>query len=498
VYGCRVRDDNGRYGVQIVREAGSKDFERRSLGFDGLPVLEGLVASESFKHVATNILMSEYYGVSNQRTVDTNGVFSCFCQVSHNGYSMKNWALNRQGRPISLSKTHSAYVSVFERNIQGQLLSVSYFDAEESPVLDSSIHVHSINYHYGPSGRFIGLEYKGLNEELVEPFGLGYAVMEEKYDKQARKLRQAYFDSELKPVRHKSYGMYVLEIVFNPKGQPILELPLDQSNKPMAPGVSSQSYFRISYPASNQTLVMCFDTNGCPAGNWKNGKSVGYRIDREQNGRFIRQLSLDQRTNIVMSESWECAVIESVSDVSNRVFETRFLNEYGMLTNVEGGYAVVNRIIDRHGRLQELSFFDSKRRAVKGLNGYWKRVIRYDAYGNVCEEAYVAPNGKPFPFWRKCSKKVFVRNRFGDTLEERYYDKNRRLAADWVGVAIVRRRYFQNGLLFEEIGYDAAGRPFTGSRFRYENDGKAVIRIPFRVGPDSTEIYDQDARGGYR
>lgn len=400
----------------------------------------------------------------------------------------------------------------YERNKAGQLLCVTYLDAQGAPH-NSRYGVAGESYEYDGQGHLLlntsfniegdivrsesgyaqtSMTYDGKGNLIVVQYldengapcncSDGFSKIEMNYDKQGFMTHVQFFNAKGEPAFLKESGIHDIRYEQDSQGRRVSESYYDEKGE-LAYCLQGFAQGMMAYDEQGRrTMIAFYDTEGNLT--YGIGGFADSRIYYDANG-------YKETVNYLDTSGW---IIDSISyqyDNNGNVLREEYCDGGGSL--FLEGVAIVEFTYDSAGNQTSVSFKDRNDEPCTNEDGYGSVKWEYEN-GNKVSERYYSPQGTPINVYgyHECQTSYDER---GNPIQYTYYDEEGELVQN--GIAICEMKTDQYGNLLTTSYYDASGEPvqfndgdnsFYKSEYAYDQRGNQVRETIYSL----TGIYDHN------
>ncbi|HXS17387.1 MAG TPA: hypothetical protein VN764_09365, partial [Polyangiaceae bacterium] len=489
-------NDDGVFRTVHQYDARGLELNRRLFGVLSQPVLSkelGCHGVDFSYDVHGNTERSSYLGQDGKPIVAGEGV--AVRERRYLGYDRlgEEYGFDTDGRKVRFRE--GFHREVREYDASGRLIKRRYLGEHDEPVLHENGYAE-IQYIYhatsnnrsasvrsGDSDGEDELRYLGTHGELVRS-RFGYARRETVYSPDGLIKTQAYFGQDgLLIANREGYARvekeYTREVgqrtittrLFSPEGRPVLgqrdgaqfaTMKVTVNAFGLATDVSYEMPSGQPAPQSNgcSALKLAYDTRGnlvetqCYLGT---SKAFFRAVEGTLGGYHALHAEYDPQGNVLFLET---------------------LGRDGALTVNGSRFARQNFSYDSSGRLVSLWNSDTEQHAIESREGWARRELRYDEFGNVVQESYYGADTK-LKAVNGVARHVASYDESGHLLSASRFDAGNK------ELSTVRYEYDRRGLLHMQKA-ERDGKPIaipgTGwyrSEFRYDPWGRLLVQLNY-------------------
>lgn len=496
---ARIRDVNGQL---IMQKTFSYNLDEGQIAVDYQQPNNSSLAFSATADM-TNSYLNADAGRSDivrlLNTYDENGFLleSLYCQDNRN-------------HPACDS--NGIYGVKYERNKVGQILCITYLDANGAPH-NSRYGVAGTSCEYDRKGHLllsttfnvegdivrsdngyaqISMTYDRKGNPIVVHFldengapcnsSKGYSEAEMDYDKQGFMTHVQFFDAKGEPAFLNETGIHDIRYEHIVQERIVIESYYDEKGKP---AYCLQGYAQAMMVYDEQGRLVqfvCNDTEGNPT--YGIDGFAGFRIRYDANGyeKTVNYLGTGER--IISSIFYQY-------DSNGNVLRQEYYDNGGSL--ISEGTAILEFTYDSSGNQTSLSFKDKNNEPCTNEDGCGSVKWEYEN-GNKVSERYYSPKSDPINVsgYHECRTSY---DEQGNPIQYTYYDREGELVQS--GVAICEMQTDQYGNLLTTSYYDANGKPaqfndgdnsFYKSEYEYDQWGNRIRETIYSL----TGIYDHN------
>lgn len=370
----------------------------------------------------------------------------------------------------------------YEYNIPGQLMAVTYTDAEGNPVLNYDGYAKK-EFTYNENGNLMGIYYY---DNSLEPCNClqGYSYVIIGYDARGFHKEQTFYDTKMNPVlgafgyateeyENDKRGNQVLIRVFDTDGNPIVALPEDTSRY-----TSGFSIMRNSYNNENMLIRQSYYNEKDEPMNSSEGFAA-LEVTYDAMDRVHEVSYFDINGEPTKCNSGFEKFIKEYNEF-NLVTEWRYCNFDGTLTDTEWGFSRMVCEYDSNRNVNMLSYYDTSDRPVITSSNLARQELVWDDRGFVVAIKNYDTQGAPIISNLGYAERQSEYNDNGYMTKDANYDENGKLIlVDDFGYARMEKTYDASGNCTEEVYYGADDQPAINptvgySRFKGRYDGNGA------------------------
>lgn len=445
-----------------------------------------------------------------------------------NTYIGRLWTETRYydyfGCPVLHKDTGYAQIRNEYSDIDGRLLSQSFYDVDGQPVVSKKYGCARMTFTYDGFGNLTETRYYDANDRLACRSDLGYAMRRSEYDGFGQCVYNYYYgeDGSLSAnttyrcagfmykygnnqvkisyigsdggfmMRHDlGYAAVVLE--YDNMGNVIRESYFDQNDEPTVGTQEGYAVCESRYDGANCIEKRFLDTQG----QVTFGRNVGYAIVRYQyddQGRCVAEQYYDADDQPVISQKYQCGGRKFAYDKKGNRTDTWYVGLDGEpVCRRDLGHAHAHSEYDGLGNQTHVSYFDAKEvaMAIKG-EGYASCRMEYDNMGNCVERRYFDTQGSPVLCGDGGYASIrFVYDDYGQCVSESYFGTE--------GQPVISRKYQSAN---REFAYDSRGNNIettyiglNGMPLNREDYGYAEVRWDYDAFGNEVEVSYYDGEG---
>ncbi len=491
--------------VSTVDDHG-RETETRYYGPDGNPALHS-----DGNHVVRrkyddrgNVTEFSFFGV-NQRPILVKGGFAVRrIRYDEEGRQVEERCFGRDGEPCLHKEGYHGYTAKFDErgyrsersyfgvddgrvyhkagvararflhDDQGREIEARYFGANNEPCLHKEGN-HAIRRRYDGRGNLIQQEFLGLKDELVYVPAKGFARSLAEYDARGLQRRQLLFGPDGKPCLHPDGNAGVVHTL-NERGH-VAEytyLGLDGEPAPLPLGVTR---IATAYTATGKVVEKRYlDAKGQPVVTRDGYSRITIAYDLRGNETERACFGIDNRPCLFQGKFARIRYLHDAQD--NRV-EQRLFGKDGTPASVDGHH-LLRMKYDARGNMIEQAYFDTAGKPCRHTDGNHALRFTYDERDRVARLDYLGTNGKP----------VAWRGQMASSL--RSYDARDNLTElRFLGVS--GKPTLVNGVHKRTTRYDPQDRPLVVTRHGVDGRPFAETRHDTE-GPIEEVAFDKDGR----
>lgn len=214
----------------------------------------------------------------------------------------------------------------------------------------------------------------------------------------------------------------------------------------------------------------------------------GVKLSRDTFGRVIKEEYLDASGNPTVDARGIAGELRTY-DTHGREVEYATFDVAGQ-PSARKGHSIVRHVWSGTGRLRETRYLDASGKLAVGPDGWAMWRPEYDARGHVTHNHYFDTDGLPGHSTEAYEVEAFVIDRFGRVREITYTDRARRHVNKRVGkaaYAIDKREFDRYGNKADQSYFDAQGRPTVGPegmhrlRWSYNEQGQLQAQARYHT-----------------
>jgi len=403
--------------------------------------------------------------------------------------------------------------SRFEYDAVGNVTRITFFDAQDQPVVASNLGLAGIERTYDAHGNLTSLAFLGPDRRLTPgPTGPAKVTVEWKGD--GRSLTR-FYGANGKPAP--ASRIFQRQQTWNRIGLVVEETYLDDKGT-ITRADDGCASVRLGYDDhSNINAVQCLDEHGNPttsingfstlrsthdeAGNLLLTTAFDIRgaagqlndtyasIQRTYNefGKLARETFLDARGKPVGNRTG-CATLTHEYDTSGNEVTSACLDAANQPAMHVQGYSAIRMKYDDRRLEVERAFVDARDRPTMTFEGWAALRYEYDQRGYLTRQACFDAGGRPVKSVYGYASARVKHSAAGQTLEVAYFDESGRpIIASRFGAAVRRWAYDDAGRVAELTTHDGEGRliqnaqGFSTMRFSYDEYSREIGRTVFDV-----------------
>jgi len=348
----------------------------------------------------------------------------------------------------------------------GNATRIEYFDKDQNPIVVelSPIDVDQvfgaiIEIESDSLGDYTQFSYFDVNgNALFNKFGISSIKIETNQEKNS--IRDKFFGIDGKPILNR-WGTAENEFIYDHTGQ-LIEQRYFGINSETINNIYGYHIVKLQYDDNgNKISESYFDIDNNPVlKNFINGQLGGYHKhiwEWDKNG--------NQKTNIFLDTD------------SNLVFNSQ-------------NFAIWRAKYDEFGHQVELAYYGNNEEPVNGPEGYFKFKTSFSSKGDSALQEYYDVNNQPTKNLDGCYKKILLKDKMENNIEERYMDGNGKLMISNLGSAIVRAKYDLQGHRIEKTNYG-----LQGERICDKYMGAHKVTAEYDILGNTIEIAFWDTQG---
>lgn len=396
---------------------------------------------------------------------DENGQ-PCTCSK---GYSSMHYHYDEYGRPIRIhyrnrdggpASSTGYTICCYQYDGLGKITKGAYYNEHNQPVIDPHTGIASFTCEYDKDGRKIRERFFDTDGTPYPCSGLNVAIIEWSYtsNNQVNMLR---FRNEQGQLCTCTYGYAIKLNIFEANGSLKEEAFYNHDcsivfkTKRIKTGVDiTCSQIRNENHLYRGHALSLLKTSYTP--HWIGREHVF--ISYNENGNPIEESVYGSDGKLFKHIFSSYAKITYSYNADGKLIEEAFCNEYGNLClNKRNGYAQKTYSYTTDGKLIEETFYDDDGNLyLYEVDGYARKVYSYDSDGKLTEEVFYDNEGNLcLNLSDQYTKKVCSYNSNGNLTEETFYDREGNLCLNYIGeYARKSYTYDANGKLTEETFYD--------------------------------------------
>lgn len=384
-----------------------------------------------------NIIEAVYFDTNGNRVACKDGGYASYKSNYENGNWVESRYYDTKGQPMICSDRGYTIVKNTYDDLR-QMILQEYFAIdpdtnEEIRVVSSKWHCAGFRYEYDSMGNLKRIEYLGIEDgELMIRSNLGYAMMEQDYDK----------------------GKLVAEHYFDTQGQPIL--------------AKDEGYasFKAVYEKGRWMESRYYDTEGNPTLRADRGFAiVKNEYDEFGKKRRICYYGIDEKP--IISSYFHCAGFEYDYDTLDNLYKIRYLGmDDKLMVRSDLGYAQIERIYD-HGEIVNEAYLDKEGYYTPQKEGGFASFKAIYKDGLLVENCFFNTRGEPMIETEKGY--AYIKNTYnpaGQKISSRFYGTD--------GETLMISNY-----------YHSAG-------FDYQYDAKGNQEYVYYIGLDGEQMTEND------
>ena len=318
------------------------------------------------KYIYKNNLLIEirYLSYTNQLCNNANGV----AIIKYKRYDDKNrFSLLKEmtffdadNKPV-ISQNYDCHKVIYEYNERGNQLSVAYYGTD-GEALTNRYGGYKNRYHYNENDEMISSEIIGLNDE---PTNNAYGVAKTEYSyKNGWTIKQTRYDEKDNIAKSTSAGdgVAVIKYEYDDMGNETKRSYYDENNNPIS---NTSGYHTVAYqysPAGMLISLKYLDKYDSPMND--NYGIHNYKYVKDGKGNTIQEAYFS-KDNV------------PVKDEHDEVYMLKYKH-------------------DEYGREISRSFWQDSITKMVRWNGYHEQVNKYNAEGQVTEAIYLDDKGNSF------------------------------------------------------------------------------------------------------
>lgn len=434
-------------------------------------------------------LETRLYNEKDEAMEDSEGAFLTKYEYDEYGNILSSSFFDKKERPVDISGLYHKQEREYDQNYN--CVRAKFFDKKgNAATIDGVISQYRMKYN--PWGAVSEISYYNTKGKPTRDANLVAGTRYEYDDKTGQQTKVEYFDRDGKSltlyigsdVKHASNvdrykdGNLVESIYYDVDGKPVRRIVLKYDSR----GNYTQRYF---------------ETDGKLDGAVEN-----YKYDDNNNQVEVWYTTLtNQPTNC--SQGYHKAKFKY--DEMGNLIESTFWSTNGQRAVDTDGTHKNTYIYDRFGQTVETRVTDAAGRSVKGISS---RKSKYDDFGNEIEQTWHDNSGRlavPSGFTWARMKKTY--DKHGRNIKLEYYDakgnpvevngaSKYEAAYDERGNMVKQKKYNRQGLYLVEVNkYNSQGKNteyyVTDANNRLTDDGKLVLEYESDgVTPKEIKLYD--------
>ena len=348
------------------------------------------------------LIREDVLGTDQKLINSVNGYASCVYTYDSEGHISDIEHYDEDGKRTSNEEGVSRFHYVHEN---GVVTEISYFGTEDEPVCDST-YVHRKELIYDEFGRPVRENYYGTDGRRTF-CNECYSAYIQDLDAYGRPVRVVYLDTEDHPCRNAKYAQAVTLYEYDAAGHITLET-YQRTDVYDDPELACQA--EAAYDEYGRLISTV----------WRNGYGEpvadswgACRIDHFYDG----QSREAGRVYYYNQTETPAEIEKNIYGENGQILETDILDGSENLT-----YALVYEY-DETGSLISETVLNAQRQIDQSITGYASHFMEYDENGRVSREWYCDETGNRTEHTGKgfCERRI-KRNRFGQIVEESYYD----------------------------------------------------------------------------
>ena len=373
----------------------------------------------------------DFGNVVKAATFDANKGLICE-KGSRIAYTLMNYNYNEKGLEIKESFYGIDGVAVMteegwfanstEYDDKGRPVKVNYWNKEGKPFGIEGTEVSEQHFEYDIDGHIISESYFDANGNLTEKEG--YASLHFEYDDKGNPVKLSYFDAQNAPA-----STQPAEIIFeyDEQGNETKRSAYDKD------GHLTINKFGYAVEASDYnefgSLVkkIFYDAKGSLTKG-----PFGYAVatcDYNQYGNISRECFYDESQNKILPDSgYACASFEY--DENGNATRTVFEGINGKAIKINKGFSEKRNEYDEKGNVIEEKYFDTNGNPVIADSfGFASLKKKYNKQNEVIEESYYDTDGKPIMSFEGLATGIRKFDDFGNLIEVAFFDTTGLLVA---------------------------------------------------------------------
>lgn len=228
-------------------------------------------------------------------------------------------------------------------------------------------------------------------------------------------------------------------------------LPLDRSSS----GVTGMGFVWSAEGLPSE--VRFLDRNGRPRAD--DAGVAGYRLEHDSQGNVLKYECLARDGSAGWHRIGRYSVISQSHDQSGNLTEKTFADSTGKpVLESQSWISMMKSTFDASGNEIEVECLGPDRQPLLNRNG-WSRIVRTFNRGNLVEEAFYDPAGKPVPAKSGFAKATYEHDSRGNIVSEHYFDADSKPCPNKSGTASTVRTFDSADNPTSEAYFDASGKP---------------------------------------
>ena len=424
-----------------------------------------------------------YFGADGSRIALENGVSGYNAVYLNKSIKTDEQWLDVDDKLMVNGKTGYAHV-VREVDKAGNIIKVSFYDAEEDPVMAGGF--ASVTREYDRNGNMclesyydtdgepialadgycaVGFTYDSAGNKLTERYydmhgrlvmnARGYAGIDRSFDKYGNVIREAFIDEDGE-LHANGIGFAVVTRLFDRKGNKLEEAYFNADGYPFYP--ADRGYARVRYVYDN-------------AGNITSARYFGRKNDRRDlggysgydaawvNGKRVMEAFVDENDDLSVNEEKGFALVYHDYDEDGNEIATRYYDEKRLPIEV-GGAAQILRIFDENGNVTAEKRYNADGELIINAAGWAWIEKTYDDQGHAATETYINADGDPMTIGGYAT----VQRGFdadGNTIRAAYFDLEGNAVLLPKGYAALARQDSDDGKIVKTEYLGLNGEPVT-------------------------------------
>jgi len=465
-----VSDIDGLFGREYIVDQKGRVIEERYLGHDRTPKANktGLAIKKFEYDKNDDWTKVTYFAANGELSSDGNDCPVVALDYDKWGNRIKETYYDGDGN-LTLRKDINIAGFSYTRDEEGYRIEQFGFGTDSEPSYYGNYGFASMTHEYDEYGRVQKTFYKDMEGNLVVTKN-GFAIKQNKNDKQGNVLEEMYYDENNQPCE--TYGFFKWIAEFDALGNQTSVFYYNV-NDSLCLAFGSYAGFRQVYNDKNMLVEWSYfgadnqpyDVNGV----------YSFKYEYDPRGNEIKRsfYSADGKTLTLSDENiagWESKYDDNGNETERKFFDTNRRPTSGNL-----GYASWIAIYNVFGFMDEKKFLDNNGQAIYVKSfGYAGIRYKYDNRGNITEIAYYDKDERPALGPKGFFRAVSEFNNRNQKIEERYYNAaNRLFAPKQDKYAMIRYKYDNKGNQIENSFFNEKDTPVCKS------DGYATHKSEF-------------------
>jgi len=317
---------------------------------------------------------------------------------------------------------------------------------------------------------------EGASQWLLSYLGNGdlkKIVLRDHNGQEIKTNEYSYYDDKKSAIVEfkKGQGGRALQIV----GSSLLGENREESTKK-----TKISQHRLSFSEQGFTIKSEFRNNFGNAIKDEIG-SYGQAYTYDKTGNKLTTYNLSQTHKILITKKGIKEIRDTYDGHHNHILRA-YINEEGVPTNNNNGYAIFTRKYDNHNNYIEVAYFRVDGKAVLSKEGYARKTLAHDERGNFIEVAYFGVDGKAVLSKEGYARGTRVYDELGNITEIAFFGVDGQPVSHKDGYRRKTLAYDERGNLIEAAYFGVDGQPV------FHKDGYVRMTRVYDERDNITEI----------